>query len=192
MNRTGRRPGGEDTRGTILAAARAAFAAAGFHGATIRGIAAEAGVDPALVHHYFGRKEDLFGAAIELPMRPSEAADQILGDGIENAGRNLARLFFATWEQPETRDALLAMLKGAFTTAQGAETLRTFFSGVLLGRVASRIPGPDAPLRVGLAASHLIGVAVLRYVVGFEELRTPTAEELAEVIGPRIQVYFSP
>jgi AcrR family transcriptional regulator len=190
--RSGRRPGGEDTKGAILEAARSCFAARGFHAATIRGIAAEAGVDPALVHHYFGTKEDLFGAALELPLKPSEAAELVLAQGIDGAGRNLARLFFTIWEAPATRDTLLAMMRGAFTTEQGAETLRDFFEAALLQRVASQVRGPDAALRVSLAASHLIGAAVLRYVIGFEELRRPNSEELADRIGARIQPYFTP
>jgi AcrR family transcriptional regulator len=190
--RSGRRPGGEDTRGAILEAARAAFATAGYQAATIRAIAAEAGVDPALVHHYFGTKEDLFGMVMELPLRPSQAAEMIMAQGIENAGSNLARLFFSIWESPATRDTLLAMLRGAFTTEQGAETLKDFFEAALLERVADQVDGPDAKLRVSLAASHLIGVAVLRYVIGFEELIRPTPEELAERVGGRIQAYFTP
>lgn len=190
--RTGRRPGGGDTRGAILDSARSAFATSGYQGATIRAIAAQAGVDPALVHHYYGTKEDLFGASLELPIRPSEAADLVLADGVENAGVNLARLFFTIWEAPGTRDSLLAMLRGAFTTEQGAASLRAFFETALLSRVAGHLSGPDAGLRVGLAASHLIGVAVLRYVVGFEELRRLEAGELAERVGERIQAYFTP
>ena len=190
--RTGRRPGGEDTRGAILTAARSAFAAVGYHAATMRGIAGEAGVDPALVHHYFGTKEDLFASSIELPLRPREVAEMILSDGIERAGTNFARLFLTIWETPGARDALLAMLRGALTTDQGAATLREFVSEALLGRVASQLSGPDAGVRVALAASHLIGVAVLRYVVGLEDLRRPSAEELADMVGPRIQAYFTP
>ena len=82
MGRTGRRPGGEDTKGSILAAARAEFGAKGYHPATIRGIAAGAGVDPALIHHYFGSKDDLFAASIDLPLRPAEIAETILAGGI--------------------------------------------------------------------------------------------------------------
>lgn len=191
MARTGRRPGGVDTRGEILTAARTVFAARGFHAATIRAIAAEAEVDPSLVIHYFGSKEDLFGAALELPMRPTEAAEVILSDGMEGAGRNAARLFFTVWEIPESRTALLAMLRGAFSTDQGAAALREFISTALLDRVASRLDHPDAELRVSLMASHLIGVAVLRYVVGFEAIRTASVDELVEMIGPRIQGYLT-
>ena len=191
MARTGRRPGGEDTRGRILAAARAEFGAKGFHQATIRGIAAEAGVDPALVHHYFGNKEDLFGLSIDLPLRPSDVIDATLGDGIESAGRNITTLFFTIWENPQSRDPLLALLRGAITTEQGAEVLREFFGTAMLGKVAPLIGGADAELRVSLAISQLIGVAVLRYVAGFPTLRSVPVETLVESLAPRIQAYLT-
>jgi AcrR family transcriptional regulator len=191
MARTGRRPGGEDTRGSILAAARAEFGAKGYHQATIRSIAAEAGVDPALVHHYFGSKDDLFAASIDLPLRPTEIAETLLADGIESAGRNLTNLFFTVWENPETRDPLMALLRGAFTTEQGAAVLREFFGTAMLGRVTTQIAGPDAEVRASLAVSHLIGVAVLRYVVGFPSLTTVPVEQLVDTLAPHIQAYFT-
>ncbi|MGH8950135.1 MAG: TetR family transcriptional regulator [Acidimicrobiia bacterium] len=191
MARTGRRPGSEDTRGRILAAARTEFGAKGFHQATIRGIAAEAGVDPALVHHYFGNKEDLFGLSIDLPLRPSDVIDAMLGDGIESAGRNITTLFFTIWENPQTRDPLLALLRGAITTEQGAEVLREFFGTAVLSKVAPLIGGTDAELRVSLAISQLIGVAVLRYVAGFPTLRSVQVEKLVETLAPRIQAYLT-
>lgn len=191
MGRTGRRPGGEDTKGIILAAARAEFGAKGYHQATIRGIAAGAGVDPALIHHYFGSKDDLFAASIDLPLRPAEVAETILAGGIESAGRNITTLFFTVWENPATRDPLMAVLRGAFGTEQGAAVLREFFGTAMLGRVAPRIGGPDAELRASLAVSHLIGVAVLRYVVGFPALVKVPVAQLVDTLAPRIQAYFT-
>ncbi len=192
MARTGRRPGNEDTRGRVLAAARTEFAAKGFHSATIRSIAASAGVDPALVHHYFGNKEDLFAASIDLPIRPAELAETVLADGVGSAGRTITTIFFTVWENAETRDPLLAMLRGSLTTGQGAEVLREFFGTAMLGRIAPRIGGVDPQLRVSLAMSHLIGVAMLRYVIGFPSLKMVPVEELIEIIAPRIQGYLSP
>ena len=191
MGRTGRRPGREDTKGSILAAARAEFGARGYHQATIRGIAAGAGVDPALIHHYFGSKDDLFAASIDLPLRPAEIAETILAGGLESAGRNITTLFFTVWENPATRDPLMAVLRGAFGTEQGAAVLREFFGTAMLGRVAPQIGGPDAELRASLAVSHLIGVAVLRYVVGFPALVKVPVAQLVDTLSPRIQAYFT-
>jgi AcrR family transcriptional regulator len=191
MARAGRRPAGSDTRGEILAAARSAFAAQGFHGATLRAIAAEAGVDPALVLHYFGSKEDLFGACVNMPVRPREAAEGILQGGVENAGRNLARLFLSVWETPASRDGLLAMLRSSLTTEQGAAALREFFQSALIDRMTPQLEAPNARLRVSLVAAHLVGIAVLRYVIRFEELARADVDELVEVIAPRLQSYFT-
>lgn len=189
--RTGRRPGGEDTRGAILTAARALFAEQGFHDATIRRVAAEAGVDPALVHHYFGSKEDLFAAAIHLPLRPQQAAEVILAGGIEEAGERLARLFISVWENPESRDALLAMLRGAMTTSRGADTLREFFESVMLEKITPHVTLPHARLRVTLVFSQMVGLALLRYVIGFEALRNATLEEMVDLLAPRLQSYLT-
>lgn len=191
MARPGRRPAGSDTRGEILTAARSSFALRGFHGTTIRGIAAEAGVDPALVHHYFGSKEDLFGACVNMPIRPREAAERIFEGGLNNAGRNVARLFFSVWENPASRDGLLAMLRGSFTTERGAATLREFFQSALIDRISPHVDGRDARLRVSLVAAHLVGIAVLRYVIGFEDLARAEVDELVDLIGPRLQSYLT-
>lgn len=191
MARTGRRPGSEDTRGAILAAARSSFASQGFHATTIRAVAGSAGVDPALVHHYFGNKEELFAAAIDLPLRPKDVAEEILSEGIDHVGERLARLFLSVWDNPASREPLQAMLRGAFTNEQGADTLREFFESVLLERVVPAVELPDARLRVSLAASQLVGLAVLRYVVGFEALRHASVDDLVELIAPRIQSYLT-
>jgi AcrR family transcriptional regulator len=190
MARSGRRPGGGDTRGAVLDAARTEFGSRGYDRATIRGIAAAAGVDPALVHHYFGSKEDLFAAAIDLPLRPSELAEMVMAGGVETAGRNITTFFFTTWESPVTRAPLLAMLRGAFGSEHGAEMLREFFGTAMVGRVAAQIPGADPELRVSLAVSHLLGVAVLRYVLGFPALRDAPVTRLIDEISPRIQAYL--
>ncbi|MPZ54383.1 MAG: TetR family transcriptional regulator, partial [Acidimicrobiia bacterium] len=189
--RTGRRAGDGDTRRKILDAARSSFANHGYQGATIRVIAAEAQVDPALIHHYFGPKEDLFAASIEFPLSPANAVETIMADGIENAGRNLVRLFLSVWEIQPTRDALMAIVRAGVTTDQGAETLRQFFGEVLLSHVAPHLEGEDAELRVALVASHLIGMALLRYVVGFEQLAKASPDELVDLITPRIQDYLT-
>ncbi len=190
MARSGRRPGDNDTRGEVLAAARATFADKGYHGATIRAIAAAADVDPALVHHYFGTKEDLFVAAVRLPMPPAEFADRIIGPGVDGAGERLAAAFFGVWEDPATRDALLSMLRGAFATDQGAAVLRDFFGTVLVRRLAGRLDGEDAELRMTLAAAHLVGVAVLRYVIRFPDLESASVDDLVALVGPRLQAYL--
>ncbi len=190
MARSGRRPGDNDTRGEVLAAARATFAEHGYHGATIRAIAGRADVDPALVHHYFGTKDDLFAAAVRLPMRPAAFAEHIIGPGLDGAGERMAAAFFGVWEDPTTRDGLLTMLRGAFATEQGAAVLRDFFGAVLVRRLAGHLEGDAAELRMTLAAAHLVGIAVLRYVVGFPDLVAASVDDLVALVGPRLQGYL--
>jgi AcrR family transcriptional regulator len=190
MARRGRRPGEPDTRGSILAAARALFAEAGYARVTIRRIASEAAVDPALVHHYFGTKEELFAKAVDLPFSPAEAVARALTGGPEGAGESLARLFFTVWEAPETREPLLAQLRQAMVDPESPFPFGEFVSGALLPRAVPHLTGPDRSLRLELAASHLVGVAILRYVVRLEPIATMPVERLVAEVGPRIQTYL--
>lgn len=160
--------------------------------AVIRRIATAADVDPALVHHYFGSKEDLFAASVQMPMGPAQLAEHIIGDGLDEAGERLARLFLTVWEEQPTRDALLALVRGAMTNAAGAAALREFFDSALLSRVADRLGGDDATLRVSLAASQMIGVVMLRHVIGMPALAQASVDDLVAQLAPRLQTYFTP
>ncbi|HEX6493490.1 MAG TPA: TetR family transcriptional regulator, partial [Candidatus Dormibacteraeota bacterium] len=119
--RPGRRSGPTVSRGDILAAARGLFAERGYDGATIRAIAQEAGVDAALVHHFFGTKEQVFVAAMELPFQPAELLPQILGGPREQLGERFVRTFLALWRDPDRRAPILALLRSATTNEQAAE-----------------------------------------------------------------------
>lgn len=141
--------------------------------------------------HYFDTKEDLFAACLQLPLRPDDAESLVFGDGIESAGRNVARMFFTVWDDPDSRTGLVAMLGGAFTNETAASALREFFTSVLVKRLAVHLDAADAELRMSLVASHLVGIAVLRYVVGFEQLRAVPTEDLVEIIAPRLQDYLT-
>jgi AcrR family transcriptional regulator len=191
-SRAGRRPGGPDTRGQILAAARTEFGERGYDGASIRAIAARSQVDPALVHHYFGTKEQLFLAAMEIPMVPSQIAAQIVTGPIETIGERAVRTFLATWGDPAKRTPVLALLRSAMTHSGAAALLRQFASRVMLARVVDGLEIPDRELRVEAAVSHLIGMAIMRYVVRIEPLASVSDEELVALVGPVIQRYFDP
>jgi AcrR family transcriptional regulator len=191
MARTGRRPGDSDTSRRILQAAREAFGEVGYDRATIRSIAAAAEVDPALVHHYFGPKEDLYAAAIDIPFSARAVVETIVAGGTEGAGERMTRLFFTVWEEPEARQPLLAMIRGALVgNVQGTEAFRQFIEHELLARVAPLLEGTDRELRVAAAAGHLVGVAVARYVIGIGALASADVDDLVGLIGPRIQSYI--
>ena len=190
MPRTGRRPGDSGTRERILTAARDAFAGEGYDRATIRSIAAAAGVDPALVHHYFGTKEDLSTAVVALPGAAGEVAAAIVAGGREGAGERITRLFFTIWERPDARQPLLAMIRGALTgNVPGTTAFREFVEHGLLAKVAPLIDADDRELRMSAVAGHLVGVAIARYVIEIEPLASASVDDLVGLIAPRIQSY---
>ncbi|HEX6353511.1 TetR family transcriptional regulator [Actinophytocola sp.] len=190
MARTGRRPGQTQTKEDILAAARNQFAARGYGGATIRGIAAEAGVNPALVHHYFGSKDQVFVAALNLPFNPSALVETILDGPRERAGERVVRLFLGLWREPETRAPFLALLRSVATSPEVARQLRTFLETAVLTKMAAAL---DLPLlRLTAAASQMLGLAMVRYVLSAEPMASATDDEVVDLIGPVIQGYLTP
>jgi AcrR family transcriptional regulator len=182
----GRPADGGDRRTAILDAAREQFAANGYAGASVRGIARQAGVDPALVHHYFGTKESVFVAAMELPFRPGELLPQALDGDPAGLGERLVRLFLGAWERPEFRTPMLGMLRTAMTGEQGATMLREFVGAALLDRVASAA-GVIDPLRVQAAAAQMVGVVILRHVVRLEPLASASEDEIVALVAPAVQ-----
>ena len=186
----GRRPGSPDTRAAILATAREAFAAQGYSGASVRRIAAAAGVDPALVHHYFGSKEDLFVAVLRPPVDPREVLAPIASGGLDGAGERLVRLFLTVWDSEETRLPLLALVRGVLEPG-GERLVRDGFLRVVLGPVAAGL-GVDQPeRRIDLVASQLMGIVMARYVVGVEPLASAPADELVASYAPVLQRYLA-
>ena len=191
--RSGRRPGGPDTRGEILTAARVEFGERGYDGATMRAIGARAGVDPALVHHYFGAKEQLFLAAMEIPFDPAITITATALGPAEDLGERVARVFLQIWADPVRRAPLLALIRSAMTHEAAATLLRQFVSRVLLPRVAGVLEGvPDRELRAEAMISHLVGVAMLRFVVKVEPIASVPEDELIALVAPVIQRYVQP
>lgn len=189
--RTGRRPGPTRTREAILAAARSSFAAAGYDATTIRAVARQAGVDAALVHRFFGSKERLFAAAMELTISPSELVERLLADGVEGIGERLVHALLAMLDVPEDRAPFLALIRGAVSNAQAAAMLREFLTREVLGRLAAAA-APDAPeLRASLAGSQVVGLAMARYVVRVPPLADADPAAVAAAVGPTIQRYLT-
>jgi AcrR family transcriptional regulator len=187
----GRRPGSADTRGEILDAARTEFADKGYDGASVRGIARAASVDAALVHHYFGSKEQMFVAAMALPVDPSDVLPDVLAGDPDRLGERFARMFLGLWSDPAFREPMLALLRSATTSERGAQMLREFVGAALLSRVASAVDAPDAPLRVSTAAAQLVGIVLLRYVIGVPTLVAATDEEIIALVAPTLQRYLA-
>ena len=182
----GRPADGGDRRTAILSAAREQFAATGYEAASVRGIARQAGVDPALVHHYFGTKEQVFVAAMQLPFQPGELLPEVLAGDPDGLGERLVRLFLGAWDSPELRAPMLGMLRSAMTGEQGAAMLREFVGAALIGRVAEAV-GPVDALRVQAAAAQMVGVVILRHVIRLEPLASASVDDVVALIAPAVQ-----
>ena len=189
--RPGRPAGTGGTRATVLAAARTEFATRGYDAASVRAIARQAGVDPALVHHYYGSKERVFVAAMQLPFDPADRLPAVLEGDRSELGERLTRLFLELWGGPGL-EPMLALLRSATTGERGAAMLREYVGQALLLRIAGGIDGPGAELRVTVAAAQLVGLALLRFVVGVEPLASAAVEDLVALVAPTLQRYLVP
>ncbi|OII59536.1 TetR family transcriptional regulator [Streptomyces sp. CC77] len=183
---------GPGARERILEAARAEFAQRGYDKTSVRGIAKAAGVDPALVHHYFGTKDEVFAAAVEVSFEPALVIPALVGEhGTEGVGERLARSFIGVWEDPATRTPLLAVVRSALTHDAAAAVLRGFVLRRVLERVAADLSVPDPQFRAELAASHMVGIAILRYVVQVEPLASADPEDIVAMVAPTLQRYLA-
>ena len=190
MNRTGRRPGVPDTRDAILDAARRRFATRGYDATSVRAIAAEAEVDPALVIHYFGTKEALFVAAAGLPPALPGLIAGLGGLPLQDFGQALARSYLSLADSDDSRNAILALVRSAVSHETAAAMLREFLTAELLPVIARLTGHPDARLRASLIAAQLIGIAMLRHVVRVETLAKATPDEIVTLVAPVIQQYL--
>ncbi|NLE23273.1 MAG: TetR/AcrR family transcriptional regulator [Actinobacteria bacterium] len=187
----GRRAGETATRADILSAARGSFAERGYDRATIRGIAGRAGVDPALVIHYFGSKEALFVEALELPQRPGDVVSGGLAAGREHLGATIVRAFLETWDAPATQAQLTAMLRSALTNDTAMDMVRRLLLREVFGPVTRALGVPDAQLRADLVGTQLLGLAMLRYVARIEPVASAPVDRLVRALGPTLQRYLT-
>jgi len=210
-SRAGRRSGDSGTREAILDAARAQFAQRGYHGATIRAIAAAAEVDPALVHHFYGTKEALFAAAMRLPIVPSEVLTAALardawdtgsaGAGGAGAGpgfgAHLVRTALGLWESAELRETFIGLLRSAVTSEQAAVMLREFIADSILSTVAraagltERGTSAEAEFRAAMVATQMLGLAFTRLVLALPPVAGASVDDLAVTVGPSIERYLT-
>ncbi len=190
--RTGRRPSGSgDTRARILDAARESFGEHGFDGSTLRDVATRASVDPALIHHYFGSKQRLFVAAIELPVDFALTVPQLVDGPPDRLGERFVRFIVELWERPEVRPLVLGLVRSAATDPVARAMLRQLLETGPLLALASALKRPDAPLRASLAGSQFVGLMMARFVVGVEPLASVDRETVVRAMGPTIQHYLT-
>lgn len=189
--RTGRRPGDADTRGDILEAARQLFTEKGFDAVSLRAVARSAEVDPALVHHYFEGKPELFSAAMELQLDLPALVQGVLAEGpVEEVGERLVRTFLQVWGSP-AGDRLIALLRSAAVNEDAATMLREFMTSTVLKGVVRQLEVEQAELRAALCAAHIVGVGMLRWILHFGPLVQAEDEELVAWLAPTIQRYLT-
>jgi AcrR family transcriptional regulator len=188
--RKGRRRGKSGTRERIAEASRRQFAEHGYDRATLRGIAAEAGVDVALISHFFGSKQRLFVTVMGFPFSPREVVPQIVGPGLEGAGERLARFIVSLLEDPDGRARAMGLVRAAASEPEAAEAIRTLLTRELIGAFVENLGVPDADLRASLVGSQVVGLVMARYVVRVEPLASLEAEALVKAIAPTFQRYL--
>lgn len=188
--RRGRRPGSPDTRAAILATARQRFAQQGYAATSVRGIATAAGVDSALVHHYFGTKEDLFVASLELKVDPRDIVPVMVAAGKDGAGERLVRLVLGIWDDEESRMPMLALVRSIFEP-EGKALVPDAFGRLILAPVGEALELDEPERRMTLVASQLVGIVVLRYVAEIEPLASAPAETLVATYAPVVQGYLT-
>jgi AcrR family transcriptional regulator len=207
--RRGRPPGSSNTREDVLAAARRVFAERGYEGATLRAIAAQAGVDPAMVRHFFGDKGGLFRATLHLPFDPAPALAAVVAGGVDGLGERLVRFFLSVWEGGDGPSPFVAFLRGAADHEESRTMLHDLLTHSLFPVLSSALecPGggtgggtdggtggsgdPDALLRVVLCGSQIVGLGMARYVVRVEPLATMPVERLVALYAPTLQRYLT-
>ncbi len=187
----GRRPGDSGTKEHIRAEARRQFGARGYRATTLRSVASGAGVDARLVLHYFGSKEELFKASVELPLDPELVVQRAFRDGVDGIGVNVAALLFEVLEDPRRRQPMLAILRATLAEPEATPLIREVLLDQLLRPIARRVGGDEPELRAGLVASQVVGVEVVRYVVGLPQMAEVSPERLAAILAPVIQHYFT-
>jgi AcrR family transcriptional regulator len=189
--RPGRPSGTSDTRERILASARELFARNGFDKTSIRAVAAAAGVDPALVHHYYGTKTQLFAAAIHIPIDPMQVIGPLRETPVEELGYKLPSILLALWDS-EIGSAFIAMLRSVLA-GEEVVLIRTFLQEIITVEVGSRVDDPpgSAPIRVQFVASQLVGVVMARYILELDPFKSLPIEQIAETIAPNLQRYLT-
>jgi AcrR family transcriptional regulator len=187
--KTGRRPGDAGTRAAIAAAARRRFGADGYAATTVRAVAADAGVDPALVLYFFGSKDGLFAASVQWPFDPAAEIPKVVGGraGRAGAGARLVRLMLTTWDAADGRNVVVTQLRAAMGHEAAAAQLRAFLEAEILAPLMAAL-GVDQPeLRASLVAAQLVGLGLARHVLALEPLASMDAEAVVALVGPQVQ-----
>lgn len=189
--RRGRRPGGADTREALLNAAREVFIEQGFDGATVRVIAAKAGVDAAMVNHWFGGKEGLFAEAVlKLPFNPRDIVERLLAADPAEIGQAVVRNFLDVWDNTGG-GVFTALMRSVTSHEEAALMLKDFFFKHVFTHVIGKLAPDDHEFRATLVATQIVGMGMVRYVTKFEPLASADVDTMAAAIAPTFQRYIT-
>jgi AcrR family transcriptional regulator len=178
-------------------AARTDFATQGYDATSVRGVARRAGVDPALVHHYFGGKAALFAAVMDIPQDPATLIERVVEGPPAEVGERLVRAFLTLWDTADGQERFSALIRSAVTHDEATRVLREFLTREVFGRVVDAMAAHGEPrealeLRAGLAASQMIGLALMRYIVRFPAVVGASHDDLVAQLAPTLQRYLAP
>jgi AcrR family transcriptional regulator len=189
--RPGRPAGGSDTRERILASARELFARNGIGNTSIRAVATAAGVDSALVHHYFGTKEKLFAAAVRIPIDPMDIIGPLREIPVEEIGYKLPSMLLPLWDS-ELGTRFIAALRSIIAGSE-VNLFRSFIQDVIAAEVGARVDNPPGSgiVRIQFVASQLVGVVMARYILQLEPFASLPPEQIAKTIAPNLQRYLT-
>ena len=192
--RRGRRQGEPVSRDAVLSAAKQRFATEGYEKTTLRAIAKDAHVDPSMVLYLFGSKEELFRESLRLIIDPEVLVAALTGaaDDDPDVGTRMVRTYLRIWETPETAASMRAMLQSATSNTDANDAFRGFMQNYVLTAVSGVLGGGEqARLRAMLAASNLVGTALLRYIIQVPPLATLSADEVVALIAPTVTRYLT-
>jgi AcrR family transcriptional regulator len=182
------------SRDAVLSAAKQRFATDGYEKTTLRAIANDAHVDPSMVLYLFGSKEELFRESLRLILDPEVLVAALTGaaDDDPDIGTRMARTYLGIWETPDTAATMRAMLQSATSNTDANDAFRGFMQNYVLTAVSGVLGGGEqARLRAMLAASNLVGTAVLRYIIQVPPLATLSADEVVALIAPTVTRYLT-
>jgi AcrR family transcriptional regulator len=192
--RRGRRQGGPVSRDAVLSAAKQRFATQGYEKTTLRAIAEDAHVDPSMVLYLFGSKEELFRESLRLILDPDVLVAALTGetDDEPDIGTRMVRTYLSIWETPDTAASMRAMLQSATSNTDANDAFRGFMQNYVLTAVSGVLGGGErARLRAILAASTLVGTAMLRYIIQVPPLATLSADEVQRLVAPTVTRYLT-
>jgi AcrR family transcriptional regulator len=191
IGRRGRRQGAPVSRDAVLAAAKKRFATDGYEKTTLRAIARDAHVDPSMVLYLFGSKVELFRESLRLIIDP-QVLVSALTEGGGDVGTRMVQTYLRIWESPDTGPSMVAMLQSATSNSDAHEAFRSFMQSYVLTAVSEVLGGGEqARLRAMLAATNLVGTAMLRYVMNIPPLASLSGEEVVRLIAPTVTRYLT-